>query len=61
MVYLLREGEMRVVTSAFFLVCLAGSAWATPVGAPAPEIDAGILGISAAIGLIYLMQRRKRG
>ncbi len=52
---------MRVVTSAFFLVCLAGSAWATPVGAPAPEIDAGILGISAAIGLIYLMQRRKRG
>jgi len=50
---------MRVVSSAFFLVCLAGSAWAIPAAAPAPEVDAGVLGISAAVGLIYLMKRPK--
>jgi hypothetical protein len=50
---------MRIITSILFLVCLSGSAWATPP-VPAPEIDAGILGMSAAAGVIYLLQRRKR-
>jgi hypothetical protein len=52
---------VRIITSILFLVCLSGSAWAgvlPPV--PAPEIDAGILGMSAAAGVIYLLQRRKR-
>ena len=52
---------MRIITSILFLVCLSGSAWASlaaPV--PAPEIDAGILGMSAVAGVIYLLQRRKR-
>ncbi len=51
---------MRILTSAFFLVCLASSAWAVSA-APAPEVDAGILGMSAAAGVIYLIKRRKRG
>jgi hypothetical protein len=52
---------MRVVTGLFFLTCLAGSAWATVVYVPAPEIDTGILGIAAAAGVIYLTKRFKRG
>jgi hypothetical protein len=51
---------MKVVTSILFLVCLSGSAWAVPAAGPAPEIDAGILGMSAIAGVIYLLQRRKR-
>jgi hypothetical protein len=51
---------MRLFTSVYCLVCLAGSAWATPAAAPAPEIDVGILGIAAAGGMIYLMKRFKR-
>jgi len=51
---------MRIITSIFFLTCLAGSAWATPVAAPSPEIDTGILGLAAAVGAIYLAKRFKR-
>ena len=41
---------------------LAGSAWAVaPVGAPGPEITSGILGMTMAAGLVYLINRRKRG
>jgi hypothetical protein len=50
---------MRIVTSIFFLACLAGSALAS-TGVPAPEIDVGILGMAAAGGMIYLMKRFKR-
>ena len=50
---------MKIITSVFFLTCLAGSAWAVqPV--PAPEIDTGILGMAAAVGAIYLAKRFKR-
>jgi hypothetical protein len=49
-------------SSIIFLVSLAGSAWAiTPVGAPGPEITSGILGMTMAAGLVYLINRRKRG
>jgi hypothetical protein len=51
---------MKMFTGLFFLVCLAGSAWASPSPAPAPEMDAGILGMAAAAGAIYLMKRFKR-
>jgi hypothetical protein len=50
---------MKIFTGLFFLICLGGSAWAQSV-APAPEMDAGILGITAAAGAIYLMKRFKR-
>ena len=46
--------------SLIFLVSLAGSAWATVPG-PAPEITSGILGMTMAAGVVYLMNRRKRG
>jgi LPXTG-motif cell wall-anchored protein len=53
---------MRIFSSVFFLLSLAGSAWATPLGVPVPgpEIDAGILGMTLAAGAVYLIKRRKR-
>ena len=56
-------GPMNIFSSSFlFLVSLAGSAWAVaPVGAPGPEITSGILGMTMAAGLVYLINRRKRG
>jgi hypothetical protein len=50
---------MRIITSVFFLTCLAGSAWAVQA-VPGPEIDTGILGMAAAVGAIYLAKRFKR-
>ena len=53
---------MKIFSSSFlFLVSLAGSAWAVPVGAPGPEITSGILGMTMAAGVVYLINRRKRG
>jgi len=54
---------MKIFSSSLiFLVSLAGSAWAvTPAGAPGPEITSGILGMTMAGGLVYLINRRKRG
>jgi hypothetical protein len=54
------EVGMRIFTSLAFLISLAGSAWATPVGAPAPEMSAGIVGMTLAAGVVYLIKRRKR-
>jgi hypothetical protein len=51
---------MKILTGFVFLMCLGGTAWAT-VSAPAPEMDAGILGMTVAVGAIYLMKRFKRG
>jgi hypothetical protein len=52
--------NMKVLSSSvIFLVCLAGSAWAAPV-APGPEISGGIIGMSLAAGMVYLINRRKR-
>jgi hydrogenase/urease accessory protein HupE len=50
---------MRIITSIFFLTCLAGSAWAIQA-VPAPEVDTGIFGMAAAVGAIYLAKRFKR-
>jgi hypothetical protein len=54
---------MKIFSSSLiFLACLTGSAWAiTPAGAPGPEITSGILGMTMAAGLVYLINRRKRG
>jgi len=49
----------RLLVGAFLCVTLASSAWATAVAAPAPEVDAGILGMMAAGGIAYLISRRR--
>jgi hypothetical protein len=52
---------MKIFNSLFFLVCLGGSAWAiSPVGAPGPEMSAGIVGMTLAAGVVYLIKRRGR-
>jgi hypothetical protein len=57
---------MRIVTSILFLVSLAGSAWAGAgftdgaAGAPGPVMGAGIVGMTLAGGVLYLIKRRKR-
>ena len=68
------ERVMKIFTSLFFLVSLAGSAWAgaangglgvggntgiTPPAAPGPEMTAGLIGMTLAAGAIYLIKRRK--
>jgi hypothetical protein len=50
---------MRIVTGLLFLISLAGSAWASPSLAPAPEMSAGIVGMTLAAGVVYLIKRRK--
>jgi ABC-type antimicrobial peptide transport system permease subunit len=50
----------RLLVGAFLSVILASSAWAVPRAVPAPEIDAGILGMMAAGGIAYLISRRRR-
>jgi hypothetical protein len=53
---------MKIFSSSMiFLVSLAGSAWAITAAAPGPEITSGILGMTMAGGLVYLINRRKRG
>jgi hypothetical protein len=61
---------MKVFSSLFFLISLAGSAWAGSFigggdgtvlgGAPGPEMSAGLVGMTLAAGVLYLTKRRKR-
>jgi hypothetical protein len=51
---------MKIFTSLFFLICLGGSAWAGLSVAPGPEMSAGIVGMTLAAGVVYLIKRRKR-
>jgi len=51
---------MKIFTSLFFLICLGGSAWAGPLAAPGPEMSAGVIGMTLAAGVVYLIKRRKR-
>jgi len=52
---------MKIFTSIVFLLSLAGSAWAgAPVGAPGPEMSAGLVGMTVAAGVVYLIKRRNR-
>jgi hypothetical protein len=53
---------MKILSSLFFLISLLDSAWAgtnTPV-APGPEMSAGVVGMTLAAGVVYLIKRRKR-
>jgi hypothetical protein len=52
---------LKTLGSLFFLINIAGSAWAgTPVQAPGPEMSAGVIGMTLAAGVVYLIKRRKR-
>lgn len=71
---------MKILTTLFFLISLAGSVWAKPAHreevlewrdrdvwrdrdlhlGPAPEMSAGILGMTLAAGVLYLIKRRNR-
>jgi hypothetical protein len=53
---------MKVFTSIFFLISLIESATAggTTRIAPGPEMSAGIIGMTLAAGVVYLIKRRKR-
>jgi hypothetical protein len=52
---------MKILSSLFFLISLVGSASAGPtVLAPGPEMSAGIVGMTLAAGVVYLIKRRKR-
>jgi hypothetical protein len=50
---------MRIFTGLFFLISLAGSAWAgLQAQAPGPEMSAGVIGMTLAAGVVYLLKRR---
>jgi hypothetical protein len=53
---------MKVISSLVFLISLVGpaSAGAVPVGADGPEMAAGVIGMTLATGVVYLIRRRKR-
>jgi hypothetical protein len=49
---------MKMFSGFVFLIGLTGSAWATAV--PGPEISSGVIGMTLAAGVDYLINRRKR-
>jgi hypothetical protein len=52
---------MKILTSLVFLISLAGPAAAVVIGipTPAPEMTAGVVGMTLAAGMVYLMKRRR--
>jgi len=50
---------MKIFSGLVFLIGLTGSAWAS-VG-PGPELSSGVIGMTLAAGVVYLINRRKRG
>jgi Co/Zn/Cd efflux system component len=52
---------MKILSSLFFLISFVGSASAGSTAlAPGPEMSAGVIGMTLAAGVIYLIKRRKR-
>jgi hypothetical protein len=52
---------MRILGSLLFLIGLVGSASAGPTAlAPGPEMSAGIMGMTLAAGVVYLIKRRNK-
>jgi hypothetical protein len=51
---------MKIFTSLVFLISLGGSAWAIDAPAPGPEMSAGIVGMTLAAGVVYLIKRRNK-
>ena len=55
---------MKVISRLFLLISFVGSASAGvsvgPVGADGPEMAAGVVGMTLAASVVYLIKRRKR-
>jgi hypothetical protein len=51
---------MKIFTGLFFLISLVGLASAAALAAPGPEMSAGVIGMTLAAGVVYLIKRRKR-
>jgi hypothetical protein len=53
---------MKVVSGLLFLITFAGPVWAgsAPAQAPSPEMGAGVIGMTLAAGVVYLLKRRNR-
>jgi hypothetical protein len=49
---------MKTFAGVFFLISLGGSAWAAASAAPGPEMSAGVVGMTLAAGMVYLIKRR---
>ena len=51
---------MKILTSLVLLVSLAGPAAAVVIGVPVPgpEMSAGVVGMTLAAGVVYLIKRR---
>jgi hypothetical protein len=52
---------MKILAAFVFLIGFASSAWAGSAPAPSPEMTAGVIGMTLAGGLLYLVKRRNRG
>jgi len=59
-----KEMGITVISSRFLLISFVGSASAGvsvgPVGADGPEMAAGVVGMTLAASVVYLIKRRKR-
>ena len=53
-------GAAIKILTGLFLISIAGSAWAGAAPAPGPEMSAGVIGMTLAAGVVYLIKRRKR-
>jgi len=51
---------MKIFSGLVFLIGLTGSAWAVIAPGPGPEISGGVVGMTLAAGMVYLIRRRKR-
>jgi hypothetical protein len=53
---------VKIFCSLFFLISLAGPAAAVVVGVPVPgpEMSAGVVGMTLAAGVVYLIKRRRK-
>jgi LPXTG-motif cell wall-anchored protein len=52
---------MKILSGLVFLISPVGSAWAAgAAAAPGPEMSAGVIGMTLAAGVVYLLKRRKR-
>ena len=50
-------GRMAAVT--VFLLGAVGAAHATPIHAPGPDMEGGMLGVTLAVGLAWVLNRRR--
>jgi hypothetical protein len=49
----------RIAAAAVLLLGAVGAAHATPIAAPGPDIESGLLGVSLAAGLAWVLNRRR--